>query len=205
MSEFRRIMMQRQSMGELPIGYTALEYIGSNGVAYINTEVKPKPNGHRLWIDLSLNEVDVTKALLGSRTNATAGNKYACNIFVIKNTLRLDWIGSSKSIPASTGTRYEIDCINNTVKVNGVTYSSNVTKSSTELIGSILLFNINTETTPDNRIINAKIYGCKIWNENGELIRNFTPVKNPSGVCGLFDKVNKVFYGSANNYSLIGG
>ncbi len=189
----------------LPQGYESIEYVGSGGNAYIDTGVMPYPDRTRLWINFSLDRVDGTQALLGSRVNAVAGDPYACNIFV-QNGLRLDWIGSSQSVTSvNVGTKYEMDCHNNTVIFNGKTYQGSTKKSSARLSGAILLFNLNTGTSPYSQIANAKIYGCKIWDEDENLIRDFKPAMDSSGNYGLYDLVGKKMYKSANTQKLIGG
>ena len=44
--------------------------------------------------------------------------------------------------------------------------------------------------------LNAKLYSCDIY-DNDVLVRDFVPCKNPSGVIGLYDVVNGVFYQNA--------
>jgi hypothetical protein len=38
----------------------------------------------------------------------------------------------------------------------------------------------------DNRRAIGKIYGCKIY-DNRKLVRDYIPVRNSAGVCGLYD------------------
>lgn len=49
-----------------------------------------------------------------------------------------------------------------------------------------------------------KLYYCKIW-DNGSLVRNFVPCKNTSGILGLYDIVNNVFYTNAGTGTFTAG
>ena len=44
----------------------------------------------------------------------------------------------------------------------------------------------------------AKLWSAKIF-DDGQLIRDFVPCKNPSGAVGLFDTVNSSFYGNSGS------
>jgi len=50
----------------------------------------------------------------------------------------------------------------------------------------------------------AKLYGLKCI-QNGVLIRDFVPCKNPDGVVGLYDRVNRVFYRNSGSGSFTAG
>lgn len=50
----------------------------------------------------------------------------------------------------------------------------------------------------------GKLYSCKILNNNN-LIRNFVPCKNTSGILGLYDTVNNVFYTNAGTGTFTAG
>ena len=49
-----------------------------------------------------------------------------------------------------------------------------------------------------------KLYDMQIY-DNGKLIRNYFPSINPSGVPGLYDTVNDVFYASKTSTPFIAG
>ena len=52
--------------------------------------------------------------------------------------------------------------------------------------------------------LNAKLYSCDIY-DNDVLVRDFVPCKNPSGVIGLYDVVNGVFYQNAGTGEFTAG
>ena len=52
--------------------------------------------------------------------------------------------------------------------------------------------------------VTAKLYGCTI-KKSGVLVRNFIPCKNASGVIGLWDDVNSVFYQNAGSGTFTSG
>ena len=49
-----------------------------------------------------------------------------------------------------------------------------------------------------------RLYSCKIY-DNGTLVRDFVPCKNPSGEVGLYDTVTERFYGNAGTGSFVAG
>ena len=50
-----------------------------------------------------------------------------------------------------------------------------------------------------------KIYYAKIWDDNNSLVRDFIPVKDPSGVVCLYDKVSGNFFYNAGTGNFIAG
>lgn len=51
----------------------------------------------------------------------------------------------------------------------------------------------------------GKMYSFKMWNLDDTLLMNLLPCRNPSNVCGMYDIVNNIFYGSTSNDQFIGG
>ena len=49
-----------------------------------------------------------------------------------------------------------------------------------------------------------KVYSCKIW-DNDIIQRNLIPAKNSSGILGLYDAVNNVFYTNAGTGTFTAG
>lgn len=185
----------------LPIGYTKLEYIESSGTQYINTGFNPNQDT-RVIMDAQLNDytdVSPLSAYFGAADGSTyfrlmdpsTGNN---NLVVYYNTVY------SNRWDVPIGIRRIID-------MNGsVTTIDNVTKSYSEgtfqLAVPLFLFASSTKTGSANYLSKGKLYSCQIY-DAGVLIRDFVPCLNESGVAGLWDKVNGVFYGNAGTGSFI--
>lgn len=198
--ETLRVMRNGQQLWSgtgLPAGYTLLEYIESNGNSYIDTGFKPNPYTTKMDISFSLNSTSSTLGIFGSRPVSTAASKDSCNVFVINNAIRLDWVGSSDiSVLCDTYTLYNLSCHKNKVTVNGIEYTSNINKGENYLLYPVYIGTFNNAGSPYSGFL-GKIYSCKIY-DDGVLVRDYIPCKNQSGVYGLYDKVNEKFYGSAS-------
>lgn len=170
------IKLNSQSL--LPSGYTALEYIESVGAQYIDT-------------GLIVNKTDsyemILIAHLINNDNWAGANGYLQ--FQAK-------IGNNKK------SKIDIKYINKieTIFVDNQQVSS--TDWSTSYNGTNVKLGIfklgDTNNTWYSQIgQSGKLYSCKILNNNN-LIRNFIPCKNTSGIAGLWDTINKQFYASAS-------
>lgn len=162
----------------LPSGYTALEYIESVGAQYIDT-------------GLIVNKTDsyemILIAHLINNDNWAGANGYLQ--FQAK-------IGNNKK------SKIDIKYINKieTIFVDNQQVSS--TDWSTSYNGTNVKLGIFKLGDANNTWYSqtgqsGKLYSCKILNNNN-LIRNFIPCKNTSGIAGLWDTINKQFYVSAS-------
>ena len=59
-------------------------------------------------------------------------------------------------------------------------------------------------STPSMYYGTAKYRGCKIY-DNGTLVRDMIPCKDPDGNIGMYDTVNAVFYGNAGTGEFVAG
>ena len=192
----------------LPVGYTQVEYLESTGTQWIDTGLKMYNNSE---IDLcfSFDVMQVNCSIFGSRASSTENN------FAISSStsdpISLDF-GSYLTSRASyknpvINTKY-ICTISKSLRA---VYDENRTllASNTNLISA-------DNVTPSNALIfdtvggfstnklKGKVYYCKIW-ENGVLVRNMIPCKNPSNVVGMYDTVNGVFYTNAGTGTFTAG
>jgi hypothetical protein len=178
----------------LPTGYTPLEYIESTGTQYINTGVDINSGNFSIDTDMQFTALtspqyygiygggyfgitDSYFAIGGHGTSVTA-NKTKHN-FVLSSS-----IGDNKVLTLSIdGTNY--------------TYTRNV------IAGRIALLTVlNGSTTMG--LVRAKMYSVKIY-QNGTLVRNMVPAKNSSGVIGMYDLVNDVFYTNSGTGTFTAG
>lgn len=179
----------------LPSGYTRLEYIKSNGTQYINTGFNPNQNT-RVVVDAK--PLSVTQAQLwcifGVRTSvffelykASTRNMRLTFLYGSTYTQGFDSLDYTK--------RQTFEINKNTATVDGttLTYSAQTFQQAYPLF----LF-ASDNTGKAEGIAAAELYSAKVY-DNGTLIRDFIPCKNASGVIGLWDDVNSVFYQNAGS------
>lgn len=184
--------------GGLPTGYTPLEYIQSSGTQYIDTGFTPDQNT-RIVMDVQATAVKASSGFFGARTSTSA------NMFVFfmisATTIRSDF-GTSKETVTVTSTLERFILDKNKETTTFGEYSAINTASDFVAPCALALLAVNTTGTVSN-YISARLYSCEIYN-NGSLIRDFVPCKNPDGAYGLYDKVNKQFYGNAGTGAFTG-
>lgn len=179
----------------LPSGYTRLEYIKSSGTQYINTGFNPNQNT-RVVVDAK--PLSVTQAQLwcifGVRTSvffelykASTRNMRLTFLYGSTYTQGFDSLDYTK--------RQTFEINKNTATVDGttLTYSAQTFQQTYPLF----LF-ASDNTGKAEGIAAAELYSAKVY-DNGTLIRDFIPCKNASGVIGLWDDVNSVFYQNAGS------
>lgn len=186
--------------------YTPLNYIESNGDAYIDTGVSANPN-LRVWADFEFTSTATRQQRIFGRTTNGSG---FCFDFYINGSGFLAWAcqdidgnwQSTNVYATTTRNTIDLDSYNNTVKINdGATYSVSITTTRT-INDSRTIYLMQTNfgsigiDTRQDRWARARLHACKIYNQ-GVLIRDYIPVqRNSDGVCGLFDIVDNTFYPS---------
>lgn len=187
----RRRMLEFLSLFELPAEYQEVEYIESTGTQWIETNLD---FGIKLIIDIQFTQTN--RGLMGY--NGDGGNYWGTN-----NTSRAE-IGSTYLV-CNTNDRnvFEINfpLVGNysTLSLNGQTvvsqYEIRATTSHYKFF-KIDGYNLNSK---------AKLFSCKIYN-NDTFIRNFIPCYRKSdNVIGLFDTINQVFYTNAGTGTFLKG
>lgn len=189
----------------LPSGYRRLDYIESTGTQYIDTGFIPNQDTR---INLTTSPTSVAEANDGvgfipygageSYNNSafecyTSASKYEFN-FGSYNT----FIGS----PA-VGQKLQISHNKNqiTLTADNTQLTATLTANTFTAPRNMILFGIN-RATPLKGLL--KLYSCQIY-DNGTLIRDYVPCKNPSGEIGLYDLVNQQFYNNAGTGTFVIG
>lgn len=180
----------------LPSGYKKLEYIQSSGTQYIDTGFKPNQS--------TKIELDVLSAE-GTSSNIPYifGTQDSSNNYFVAT-----WVLGYGNGMVTTGINL-YDGKFHVVKVeNGALYKDGSiiaqrTVSSFSIGVPIFLFAVNSSRQSMGYGA-CKLRSCKIYN-NGMLVRDFIPCKNASGVIGLWDDVNSVFYQNAGSGTFISG
>lgn len=181
----------------LPSGYKRLEYIQSSGAQYIDTGIIGSYDT-RVTADFEVLSIGSgTVFVFGSQAN---NNVRFCLGITSASVFRSDYGTEYISGPsAATGTKYTADKNRNVCTINGTAINSNVqTFTGTT---NIYLF---ARSYSSLSYANLKMYGCKIYS-NDVLVRDFIPCKNASGVAGMWDDVNSVFYGNAGSGTFTAG
>lgn len=193
---------QVQIPARLPAGYTRLDYIQSSGTQYIDTGFKPNQNT-RVIVDVDLSATSGIRVIFGGRDGDNASD----NSFVFwqfsATTFRSDFDVHDLTINvASTAGRFLIDKNKAVTTINGTSYTNNAAIFQPRY--NMGLFSLIDPGGADNRMVVAKMYSCKIY-DNGTIVRDFVPCKNANNVYGLYDLVNREFYTNAGSGSFTGG
>ena len=187
---------------KLPSGYTELEYIQSSGTQYIDTGFKPSGNSGIVVDYQQVGTIAYQDPLFGARQSSS-------------NTAFSMWLSSNVTYPQYGNVSYDAKpiSINNNTRLiykldKGIASCGDKTVSFSQLSFTssynLVLFSVNTGGTVDTRRISGKLYNCKIY-DNNEIVRDFIPCKNPSGVIGLYDTVNSQFYQNAGSGAFVAG
>lgn len=176
----------------LPVGYTEVQYIQSNGTQYIDTEFKPNQNT-RIKMDCNVIGFNSSDGFLfGARI--ASGNTAFCLAADDANTRWFALYGNAVQNPTGTCTgKHSIDFNQNvlTLDEKKFTFEKATFQSSYDL----LLFATITNGNVDSQRGQMAVYSCQLY-DNGSLIRNYVPCINPDGETGLYDTVNSKFYGN---------
>lgn len=177
----------------LPSGYTRLDYIESSGTQYIDTGFKPNGNS-RVVMDFEGVAISQTLALFGARsTNST--NAFGMWVEGGKAQAQYGNVGyNTKPITITNTDRLTYDLNKGVATVGGTTVTFDNLSFASNC--SLALLGMNSNGTVDERRASGKLYSAQIY-DNGTLVRDFIPCKNASGVIGLWDNVNSVFYANA--------
>ncbi|MBQ9785074.1 MAG: hypothetical protein IJW29_06205 [Clostridia bacterium] len=188
--------------GELPSGYTRLEYIESTGSGYINTGFAPNQDT-RVVIDVQpTSSVSGQTFVFGTRNTASPSATLAYTFAFLNDAqVRSDFFGSSVTLSGSFIQRLLIDKNKNTCTVNGEVIENSAKTGQATL--PIFLMSLNN-TGAAGTYLKGLLYSCQIY-DNGTIVRDYIPVKNSSGVAGLFDMVGMTFYASASSTAFVAG
>ena len=191
--------------GQLPEGYTELEYIESTGTQYIDSGVPVGPNtiqGLRVIADISINYQDNVWAVSGCGNGnptfyvgCSGSNQFAYGNGMTDIQTGIAFINGRHlydlNVPGKT---YYVDSI---VSISDITFA--IPSASRN-------FFISAYSTAD---IGTMLHAEKIYRyaffSNSQLIRDFIPCKTPSGEVGLYDTVGQQFYGNAGTGAFTAG
>ena len=179
----------------VPAGYTQLEYIESSGTQYIDTGIFA-PNGFKAVIDWEFKAFTSLANVIGADDGGSTFN-FLC----IGSSSTYYWqLGAGNAKDSSTkpkvNTRYNINVSTERnsayLEINNeslLTY----TNSNSRTTRNLFIFAENEKGTA-KYFSSAKIYSCKIINNNS-VVRDYVPAKrNSDGAIGLYDLTSKTFF-----------
>lgn len=181
----------------LPSGYTRLEYIECTGTQYIDTGVISVSSA-ALQIIMEIEWLSGTGFIFSTTANARALHMY------VKSDTNIEcaYMGDYENIALTTVYgKYRIS-------KSSYTFTANGTSTSFPSSGSSTSTNLHLLSRDSKTLFaqSARIYSCTVINTTSDtLLRQFIPCKNASGVVGLWDDVNSVFYGNSGTGSFIAG
>lgn len=187
----------------LPTGYSRLEYIESTGTQYIDTGIKPTSNVD-VMVDFRLTATSSEWVCVFGGRDASANNNTLAlwhDNSVFRFYRGLNNTQNSFAATVAALTKHCFVCEKNVAYIDGT--STSVTDATFTGTNNIYLFSMNTAGTAGS-FSKCLLYSCRIY-DNGTLVRNFVPCKDPSGVIGLYDAVNDVFYRNAGTGTIIAG
>lgn len=188
---YQKIKIPRKGSGKLPEGYTELEYIQSSGTQYIDTGFNPNQNT-RIICTTNLAKQNTAAWLFGAR-NGSGDSTFG--FLTYQNAYRSDYNTNQDQTISDTYTGFfTVDKDKNVTKINGETKITNAVGTFQTSYPMFLFANNNGGSVAGYS--SCAIQTCQIY-DNGTLIRDYVPVKNSSGVVGLYDVVNGVFYTNA--------
>jgi hypothetical protein len=168
----------------LPSGYTELEYIESTGTQYIDTGLAVKSNTLADF-DYQYTNCDSTNYVFGQVSGT------ATSIMGYRTT-RIWWFKPTNLSNACDLNKHTVSFASDgKVYQDGQVLATMGSFSGTQSATMKLFAELN-----DENVINkgrVKIYNFT-FKEGSTIVRNFVPAKNSSGVIGMYDTVNNVFY-----------
>lgn len=168
------------SGGRLPIGYTELAYLQSDGNPYIDTAWSAQV-GDILTIESSLTS--------GTGESAFCGHQDEFEVYY-KNVYN----GMTPTV-WSNKTKLTVLQIESNSVAYGQRNTIKIRFDSAQAKGTALLFSYRVGMYP----FSGKIYSATVENASGEKIRDFVPCIHPSGAYGMYDLANDVFYSNAGS------
>lgn len=210
---------------KLPLEYTKLDYIESNGTQFINTNYYWTSETVKVYMDACVTSNNSYQSLFGNEEKRSDGGDRYFGIIPhgINGTFAL-YTGTSGVLSIATGinNRFTLECETDgnkklTAKLNGsqagsATYSGTImtypnTSSTHKSKGLVYIFSNHNSSSGDDAIQNIggmRLYNFKMY-DNGGIVRDFVPVMKKNGEIGLFDQIYRVFYPNAGSGTFLAG
>ena len=179
----------------LPAGYTELEYIEFTGTQYIDTGFIPNQNAE---IRTKFYPTDYKRWVYGT---GNANPRISSYIAQQNSTGNQRWGFATYSTGPFVNTMCTVVHNKNGWMLNGELHAYDNVTDFTAL--NSLSIGVGTGDTTDAPF-QGKMYYFQIY-DNGNLVRDFVPAKNSSGVVGMYDTVSGAFFTNAGTGTFTGG
>lgn len=184
----------------LPSGYTQLDYIECTGPQYIDTGFIPNQDTRAV----------VELMYFGGNGVYGARNTTSSNGFCLR-TISKQWQAQYND-KLSTVTKVDYDTEwhvadqnKNILYLDGITACTftyaEFSAPHALVLGGIMANRSDVKTLYEG---SGRYRSCQLY-DNGVLVRDLVPCRNPAGEIGMYDTVNAVFYGNAGTGELVAG
>lgn len=194
----------------LPSGYTQLEYIHSDGTAYINTGRKYSTNDS---VELIFQQDDTANyRIWGTFNQSSYSGKNVSMAYSVGWCVRQE----TRDGQAAMVTLGTIDTKKHTLKIlpsghcyfDGVDYGKSEGWAANFTFGyNAYLFTVNPGGTTPTATMKGRVYRYRVW-RSGVLAQDMYPVKYVSGgttTYGMYDVINNQYYTNANSSGTLTG
>ena len=187
----------------LPQGFTRVEWIHSDGGAYINSKLNP--NGEtRIVTRIKIsNHASYPRAVFGERNDTQTSALFSLWLWG-DNQFRSDYGPSSNNtlIDKSIAGEHGIDKNKNVTTIDSTIIT--VSKSTWSTTYPIYLFSNNYNNAPDDRWLIGDMYDTQMY-DGSTLARDYIAAKSAEGVVGFYDDANAEFYASLGSAQFTAG
>ena len=176
-----------------------LEYIQSSGTQYIDTGFKPNQDT-RVVCEFQLTSSTLEQTPFLARTASTEDS---FGIFYPSGGWTADY-GSQRlvvSTSISATAKILVDFNKENVSINNESNSFSSETFSAPV--NLILLALNTNGSLNN-YASARLYSCQIY-DDGTLIRDYYPAKDPNGEVCMYEKVNKTYAYNAGSGTFTAG
>ena len=181
-------------------GYTFPLYIESSGTQYIDTGFVPNQDTKVVMHYYSAGQSG-EKILFGART---AYKNTAFSLWIADTYYQTDFGNAANTMAVDTTGEVVVTKDRNVTSLNtsAVTYTS--TAAVFQCVCPMYLFTLNQAGTANSSMASIRLYSCQVY-DNGTLVRDFVPCRNPAGIYGLWDKAGAQFYANAGTGTFSAG
>ena len=168
-------------------------------------------SGFRAEIDIKFTSLSSSKlsCIIGAHNDSSP---YGRNFLAAQTSLFQIGMGDGYYNCGSptTGEKYHIDFSNvygnAYCKINGIgqTLSEAATGTNSYSVNTLYLLAVHGGEYWFQKV-SGNTYHCKIYSTEGTLVRDYIPCQTTSGEIGLWDALNKMFYGNAGTGAFIAG
>ena len=183
----------------IPSEYTPVEYLEGTGTQYIDTGFKPNSNS-RVVCDFQALSTTPASFVFGS-LDAWQKNMFGFYLAAGGANLQDLYATNAGPITGNGLTRNVVDKNKNVTTLGSVVKTN--TAATFQCAYNLALF-AEIITGNADAFAHARIYSCQVY-DNDTLVRDFVPCVSASGVAGMYDIVNGVFYPNAGTGEFVVG